>query len=155
MLVVFLSMLVLYLLYKKFLYTPVNNLLLARKGKIASEINGAKALKEEAEHLKAHQEEILQQAKIEAQETIENAKMVADRMKESIIEDAKESARNILAKAYEDAEKEKKIALEDAKKHSVELAVLIASKILEENISIEKQHVLISDFIDEVGNSQW
>lgn len=155
MLVVVLSMLVLYLMYKKFLYTPVNNLLLARKGRVASEINGAKALKEEAEHLRMQQEEILEQAKIEAQETIENAKMFGERMKESIIDEAKESARNIISKASEDAAREKRVAMEDVKKKSVELAILIASKILEENLSIEKHNILVSDFIDEVGSAKW
>lgn len=154
MLVVLLSVLVLYLMYRKFLYTPVNNLLQARKGRIASEINGAKALKEEAEHLRIQQEEILEQAKIEAQEAIENAKMFGERMKESILEDAKKSARDIITKASSDAEREKRIAMEEVKKQSVELAVLIASKILEENISLEKHNMLISDFIDEVGSSQ-
>ena len=154
MLVVLLSVLVLYLMYRKFLYTPVNNLLQARKGRIASEINGAKALKEEAEHLRIQQEEILEQAKIEAQETIENAKMFGERMKESILEDAKKSARDIINKASSDAEREKRIAMEEVKKQSVELAVLIASKILEEKISLENHNMLISDFIDEVGSSQ-
>lgn len=154
MLVVLLSVLVLYLMYRKFLYIPVNNLLQARKGRIASEINGAKALKEEAELLRIQQEKILEQAKIEAQETIENAKMFSERMKESILEDAKKTARDIITKASSDAEREKRVAMEEVKKQSVELAVLIASKILEENISIEKHNMLISDFIDEVGISQ-
>lgn len=155
MLVVFLSVLVLYLMYRKFLYTPVNNLLQARKSRIASEINAAKELKEEAEHLRIQQEEILEQAKIEAHDIIENAKVVAERMKESIIDESKKSARDLIAKASSDADREKRIAMEEVKKQSVELAVLIASKILEENINLEKHNMIIGNFIDEVGNTQW
>jgi F-type H+-transporting ATPase subunit b len=154
MLVVILCVLVLYLLFRKFLYKPVNNLLIARKGRVASEINGAKTLKEEAEHLRIQQEEVLEQVKIEAQETIENAKIFGERMKETIIEDAKRSAKDIMTKALSDADREKRIAMEEVKKQSVELAVLIASRILEENISLEKHNMLISNFIDEVGISQ-
>ena len=41
------------------------------------------------------------------------------------------------------------------KAQSGEMAVLIASKIIEEKITYESQKDLINKFIDEVGNAQW
>ena len=35
------------------------------------------------------------------------------------------------------------------------MAILIASKIMEENITIDNQKYLIDKFIDEVGSSKW
>ncbi len=38
---------------------------------------------------------------------------------------------------------------------SIDMGVLIASKIMEEEISVDKQNYLIDKFIDEVGSSEW
>ena len=41
------------------------------------------------------------------------------------------------------------------KNQSVDLAVLIASKIMEEQLNIDKQNLLIDKFVEEVGASRW
>ena len=45
--------------------------------------------------------------------------------------------------------------MQDVKSQAGELAILIASKIIEEEVKMDKQNILIDKFIDEVGNSQW
>ena len=155
MIVVAATILILYLLYRKFLYTPVNNLLQSRKSRVMSEINGAKALKEEASVIKADQEKILGQAKSDGQEIIENARISGEKIKENIIIEAKKEAKDIIIKSEKETERQKRTAMEEMKNQSVELAVMIAAKILDENISIDKHNKLINDFIDEAGNSQW
>jgi len=35
------------------------------------------------------------------------------------------------------------------------MALLIASKILEENLTLDKQQQLINKFVDEVGTQKW
>jgi F0F1-type ATP synthase membrane subunit b/b' len=41
------------------------------------------------------------------------------------------------------------------KNQSVDLAVLIAQKILEEQLNLDKQNLIIDKFIEEVGASHW
>ncbi len=43
----------------------------------------------------------------------------------------------------------------DVQKEAGEMAVLIASKIMQENLDLASQQDLINKFIDEVGTSKW
>jgi F-type H+-transporting ATPase subunit b len=76
-------------------------------------------------------------------------------MKGNILSEAREQAEEIVLKAEREAERRKKDSLEEIKNQSVDIAVMIASKIMEEQISIDKQNFLIDKFIDEVGTSEW
>lgn len=149
------TLLILYLIYKKFLYVPVNMYLQERRNLIQSEINDAKNLKEQAIILKQDQEAYLSDVQRQGQEIIENARKFSEEMKANIIAEAKKEAREIILKAEMDVERQKKAALEDIKLQSVDMAILIASKIMEEQINVEKQEFLIDKFIDEVGTSEW
>ena len=97
----------------------------------------------------------MSEARLEGQKIVENAKKVAEDVKDNIILDAKKEAREILLKAEREVERQKQLALEDMKNKSVDMGVLIASKIMEEEINIDRQNYLIDKFIDEVGNSEW
>ena len=46
-------------------------------------------------------------------------------------------------------------ALEIIQNQSVDLAILIASKIMEEQLKVDKQNLLIDKFVEEVGASHW
>ncbi len=148
-------LLILYILLKKLLYKPVSRFMQKRSDLIQSEIDDAKEMKQEAKYIKDNQEKIINEAHIESKKIIEEAKKISDEIKDNIILEAKKEAKEIILKAEKGAEKQKQEALEDMKNQSVELAVLIAQKILEEQLSADKQNLLIDKFIDEVGTSQW
>lgn len=149
------SVFILYLILKKFLYTPVTNFLEARKEKIQGDINEAKALKIEAENLKSYYESKISEVKLEAQEIIDNSRQRGNEIKDNILEEARQEAQKIVDRARRDIVREREKAYEDIKKSTVEMAILIASKIMEENITLENQESLIDKFIYEVGSSKW
>lgn len=122
-----------------------------------SEINGAKTLKEEAKLLKENQELELDKIHAKGQEIIEDATKSGEKIKDNIISEAKKQASEILVKAEKEASKEKVKAMEELKVQSIDMAVMIASKILEEQLVLneEKQHSLIEKFVDEVGALDW
>ncbi|WFA08156.1 F0F1 ATP synthase subunit B [Tissierella sp. Yu-01] len=155
MIITAITLVILYVVYKKFLYVPVNMYLQERRNLIQSEINDAKSLKEQAIAIKQEQEAYISEAQRQAQEIIENSRKFGEEMKENILLEAKKEAREIIVKAQKEVEKQKKDALEEIKLQSVDIAVLIASKIMEEQISVDKQNYLIDKFIDEVGTSEW
>lgn len=155
MIITAITLIILYILFKKFLYTPVNMYLQERRNLIQSEIHDAKELKEQAKIQKEGQEALIDNAQRQAQDIIENSRKFSEEMKENILSDAREEANEIVIKAKREAERRKKDSLEEIKNQSVDVAVLIASKILEEQISVDKQNYLIDKFIDEVGTSEW
>lgn len=155
MLIAWAALLLLYLMLRKFLYKPVSNFLNARKEKIQGDLDGAKALKEEAVHLKEDYEGRINQAKLESQQIIENARKRGEEVKEDIIAEAKLEAETIIDKARKEIAREKEIALQDVKSQAGEMAILIASRIMEEQVNMDTQKNLINKFIDEVGKSKW
>lgn len=149
------TLVILYIIYRRFLYIPVSIYLQERRNLIQSEIKDAQNLKKDALAIKENQAAIMSEARLEGQKIVENAKKVAEDVKDNIILDAKKEAREILLKAEREVERQKQLALEDMKNKSVDMGVLIASKIMEEEINIDRQNYLIDKFIDEVGNSEW
>jgi F-type H+-transporting ATPase subunit b len=155
MIITAITLIILYILFKKFLYTPVNMYLQERRNLIQSEIHDAKELKKQAEIQKEEQEAQINSAQRQAQDIIENSRKFSEEMKGNILSEAREQAEEIVLKAEREAERRKKDSLEEIKNQSVDIAVMIASKIMEEQISIDKQNFLIDKFIDEVGTSEW
>lgn len=149
------TLIILYVIYKRFLYLPVSMFLQERRNMIQGEIKDAHTLKNDAIEIKQNQEALLSKARIEGQEIVENARKFGEEVKEKIILEAKEEAREIILKAEREGEKHRQQLLVEMKNQSVDMGVLIASKIMEEQINIDKQNFLIDKFIDEVGNSEW
>lgn len=155
MIVTAVVLLILYLIFRKFLYKPVSRFMHKRNDLIQTEIDNAKSLKLEAKFIKENQEKIINDAHTESRKIIEDAKKISDEIKDNIILEAKKEAKDIIRKAEKEAEKQKIEALEDMKNQSVDLAILIASKIMEEQLKVDKQNLLIDKFVEEVGASHW
>ena len=155
MIVTAVVLLILYLIFRKFLYKAVSRFMHKRNDLIQTEIDNAKSLKLEAKFIKENQEKIINDAHTESRKIIEDAKKISDEIKDNIILEAKKEAKDIIRKAEKEAEKQKIEALEDMKNQSVDLAILIASKIMEEQLKVDKQNLLIDKFVEEVGASHW
>lgn len=155
MVVTWISFLVLYLILRKFLYNPVSNFLEARKEKIRSQMDEAKVLKEEAEKLKEEYELRINQAKKESQGIIEAGRRRGEEIKENLIAEAKKEAESIIERAKREIQAEREKALLEVRIQAGEMAVLIASKIIEKNVDMVSQQELIEKFLDEVGTREW
>ena len=154
-LIAWVTLFVLYLLLRRLLYKPVSKILNDRQAKIQANIEEAKNLRQEAEAIRLDYETRIDHAKKESQEIIESGRKRGDEIKNSILEEARQEAKAIVERARKDIALEKEKAYEDIKKSTGEMAILIASKIMEENITIENQNNLIDKFIDEAGSSKW
>ncbi|MBC8590083.1 F0F1 ATP synthase subunit B [Wansuia hejianensis] len=155
LIIAWLTLFVLYLILKKLLYKPVSNILVERQKKIQSEIDESKALKSEAEQLKLQYEAHMESAKEEAQEIIEAARQRGEELRLDIVSKAQKEAQEIKSRAKVEISREREAAFQEVKSQTGDLALLIASKIMEEEINSEKQNQLIEKFIDEVGSSKW
>ena len=65
---------------------------------------------------------------------------------------ANAEAAAILSKAEADVQQEKKKAVNDAKDEIAEMAMAIASKVVERELSSDDQSALVERFIDELGD---
>ena len=136
---------------KKFLFKPINEILQKRKELADKEIREAREAQDEANSLKVQYEDSLTNAHAEAAKIVSDAQKEAETKAETIVRDAEQQANTIKAKASADIEQEKKKAINEAKDEIGSLAMEIAGKVVEKEISEADHKKLIDDFITKVG----
>lgn len=149
------STLLLFFILRHFLYKPVSKFMNDRKEGIQGDIDDAKALKNEAIELKSEYELKINEAKVEGQNIIEASRKRGEEIKEDIVSEAREEANGIMEKARVEIEREKEKALEEIKLQAGEMAILIASKVIDKNLDMNLQKDMIDKFVDEVGVDKW
>ncbi len=141
-------------LFKRFLFTPVKNILAKRQAEIDGIYSDAEALKSEAGEAKTAYEAHLKNARAEADEITARAIESANMRSEEIVSGARAEAQKTLAKAEKTIEQSRQQAMNEARKEISGMAVDIASKLLRREISAEDNRALIDGFIDEYGKDR-
>lgn len=146
---------ILYLVLKKFLFVPVTNFIQGRQDEIQNSYDDADKKNEEAEKLRSQYEAKLDNVKEESQEILIEAKKDAEEKGNEIIKESKEQAAKLKEKAQKEIEQEKKKAVNDVKDEISTIAMLAASKVLENEVDEDTNKKLVDNFIKEVGDSKW
>lgn len=147
-----LNLLILFYLFKKFLFKPVNNMLLKRQSEIDERYEAAESAKRNAEVQSILWDEKMVGAKEEADSIVKKARDNAERQGEKIISEAKEQAEGIIRRAESQAQLEMQKAEDEIKKEIVEVSTALANKLLEREISAEDHKKLINSFIEKIGD---
>ena len=141
------------LIFKKFLLNPVKNVIAERKAKADSQIADATKLRTEAEAMKAEYEQNLQNARAEANQIVARAQKTATARGEEIVGEARAQAAAMKQKAEADIAQERKKAVNEVKDEIGGIAMEIASKVVEREISEKDHKDLIDEFIKNVGEA--
>ena len=149
-----LNLLILFLLFKKFLFGPVNKMLAKRQGEIDARYNAADEAKRLAEEDKLLWDEKISAVKDESDEIIKKAQDSAKRQGDNIVTKAKEQADSIIRQAETQAQLEMKKAEEGIKKEIVEVSTALANKLLEREINVNDHRDLIDSFIEKIGDEE-
>lgn len=140
-------------IFKKFLLKPIKQVIADRKAKADSEIADAQKLRTEAEAMKAEYEQNLQNARTEANQIVTAAQKTATARSEEIVGEARAQAAALKQKAEADIAQERKKAVNEVKDEIGGIAMEIASKVVEREISEKDHKNLIDEFIKNVGEA--
>ena len=140
-------------IFKKFLLKPIRQVIADRKAKADSEIADAQKLRTEAEAMKAEYEQNLQNARTEANQIVAAAQKTATARSEEIMGEARAQAAALKQKAEADIAQERKKAVNEVKDEIGGIAMEIASKVVEREISEKDHKDLIDEFIKNVGEA--
>lgn len=138
-------------LIKRFLFKPINEMLAKRKAMADAEISDATKAKEEAIAMKTEYEQNMQDARTKASEILSSAQKTAAIQSEEILKEANAQAAAMKEKAEKDIAQEKRKAVNEIKDEIGGMAVEIAGKVIEREISEEDHTKLIDEFIANVG----
>lgn len=137
----------------KFAWRPVVEGLDRRERTIAAMIDEAKKSADEAAAQLRRYEEKLAAASEEAAQLIAQARRDAESVKEQIVAQAQEAASRERERAVQEIDVARQAALEDLTARSVDLAVVMARRIVQRQIQVEDQARLIREALDELPNS--
>ena len=140
-------------IFKKFLLKPIKQVIADRKAKADSEIADAQKLRTEAEAMKAEYKQNLQNARTEANQIVATAQKTATARSEEIVGEARAQAAALKQKAEADIAQERKKAVNEVKDEIGGIAMEIASKVVEREISEKDHKDLIDEFIKNVGEA--
>ena len=138
-----------------FLFNPIQKVLKDRQDKIKNELENAKNKETEAIALKEEYEKKMNDARLEADEILSNAKKNAKTMSEQIILEAKTEANNIIARGNKEIEQERAKAVDELKDKVIEISTILATKIIKENVNTKNADKLFEETISEIGDSTW
>ena len=146
------NLLILFLVFKHFLFGRVHKILDERQNDVSETYNKADAALEHAKSLESEYSGLMEGAKEESAQMIKAASTNAPLRSDEIISEAKNEASAILSRADEDVEREKKRAQNELRGEVSELAVLVAQKVVEKEITEADHERFINEFIDNVGD---
>ena len=146
---------ILFLLLSYLLFDPVKNMLKKRQEKIAADIAAAESDKKDALELKGEYDTKLKGVDKEVELILSEARKKAIHNQNKIIDEAKSEAARIIENANKEAVLEKQKAADEMKQEMIQLATLMANKMVAVSIDAATQNKLIEETLGEIGDSTW
>ena len=140
-------------LIKRFLFKPVNEMLEKRRALADAQSREAEQAKADADAIKTEYEQNMKEAKEKANEILTTAQKTAALQSEEMLKEATAQAAALKSKAESDIAQEKRKAVNEIKDEIGGMAVEIAGKVIEREISEEDHTKLIDEFIANVGEA--
>lgn len=146
---------IIFLLGSYFLFNPVRDFMKKRENKVRDQLESAERANTEADALKQEYESKLKVVNKEAEEILSAARKKAQQNENRIVNAAKEEAAAIIAQARREAELEKKRVADDMKKEMIQIASVMAGKVVSTAIDTTVQESLVEETLKEMGDSTW
>lgn len=142
------NLLILFLLVRHFLFKPVQKILKQREDEVGEMYDAAETAQKNAEALEAEYTEKLADAKNEAGRIMQTATKNAQERGDEIIRDAEEKATALVNRAEVRIEQERKNAVAQIQDQVADMAVSIAQKVIEKELSQAEHDRLVAGVID-------
>ena len=152
---IWITVIVLFLVLKKFFFEKVKNFMETRSNSIQDAFDSAEAVNRRADEKMQNYTKRIANVEAEGREIIRDAKIKADAQAREIIEDANKQATEILNKAERNIEREKQKAMEEMRKEVAALAMMAAERIVEREIQNVGQDEIVDEVINKARCTGW
>lgn len=146
-LIALVGFLILLFVLSKFAFGPIAANLQARQDKIRGDLDDAQARRDEMVRLQQEYQQRLAKIEDEARDKIQAAVREANAAREELIAKAREDAAGIVARAQEEIAAERLKALTDSRNQIVDLASLMASRTVGQDLTAASHAQLIDETI--------
>lgn len=146
------NLIILFLILKKFLFKPVNDILEKRANEVDTIYSEAEETRLKANKDKDLYEEKLKNAKKEADNVIKSAVERAEHRSEEIINAASIEADNRKRKAELEIALAKKKAIDEMKDNIADMVITLAQQVIEKEMDTDVHNTLIDEAIEKLGD---
>ncbi|MDO5300372.1 MAG: F0F1 ATP synthase subunit B [Clostridia bacterium] len=147
------NLLILMVLFKKYLFKPVLAVLEKRRAEIEGHYEEAQKAETAAKTMKSEYESRMAGAREEADRVIKTATDSANAMSASIVEDARAQADQLKRRAQTEIDMERRKAFDEVKGELSGIALDIAAQVIEREVSQKDHEAFIDEFIKNVGEA--
>lgn len=141
----------LFLLLAKLAWKPIINSLKEREMSIQEALDTAEKARHEMSQLKADNEKLLNEARVERDRIMREAREVSNKMKEEAQHEAKKISDKIIEDARAAINIEKQAALKEVKVQVAMFSLEIAGKLMKQNLSSDKaQKELVETYLKDL-----
>ena len=138
------------LIFKRFLFKPIQGILDARRREIDSQFENAEDDRKAAAELKVQYEQHLANVDAEMRAKITEAAKEGQTLREEIVAESRKQAEQVLARAQDEIGREKDKAVLEINTRVADLAIGAAGKLIEESLDSAKHRQLVDRFIDDL-----
>jgi F-type H+-transporting ATPase subunit b len=139
---------------KKLAWGPLLAALETRQNDIRKSLDDAQKARQELERLNQESAAIINKARIDADQIIVGSRSDAERLREDMKQKARAEADAIVKSAERQIQLETARALQQIRAEAVDLSVMIASKLIQKNLTKEDNERLIEDALKQVQGPQ-
>jgi F-type H+-transporting ATPase subunit b len=144
------TFLVLLALLMKFAWRPLLKALEQRQDAIRKSLDDAQQAKQELERLQRESAQIIREARVEAESILSKTRADGERLRQEMKQKARTEADAVVKNAERQIQLETGRALQQIRHEAVDLSVMIASKLIQRNLSKEDNEKLIEETLKQV-----
>ncbi len=146
---------ILFFAFSYLMLDPIKNMLAKRQERISTDIETAENNKKDAIALKEEYDAKLKEVDKEVELILSDARKKAVHNQNKLVEQAKEEAARIIENAKREANLEKQKVADEMKQEMIQLATLMANKMVAVSIDEATQNKLVEETLGEIGDNTW
>ena len=147
------NVLIMYVLLRKFLFKPVQDVIAKRQQMVDASMADAQEAKNKAQAALNAAEDKLHNVDVEAAARREASEQLAEKQKEQLLADAQRQADAIVAEGKAAAEAERASKLRQADAQIADLTRTVCAKVLARNLTQQDDARLLDDLLQKAGDS--
>ena len=144
------TFLVLLVLLAKFAWKPILQALESRQEMIRKSLDDAEQAKRDLEQVQRESAKIVAQARVEADAIVANSRADGTKLREELRQKARVEAGAIVENAKQKIHQERDRALSQIRQEAVDVSLMIASKLIQRNLSREDNEALIEEALKQI-----
>ena len=141
-------------LLKKFAWGPLLAALEERQAGIRKSLDDADTAKRELAEVQAKASALIGQARTEADTILSEARTDGARLRQELRETGQQEKEALLRSAQQEIQLERDRAVSEIRQQTVELSVMIASKLIRRNLTREDNEALIDDALQQIDTTR-